>query len=281
MRLRLAALALTLLVACTDSDNVSWVIVSNPSGGTVPVQGGLVISWRNTSSSSKSFFIVTGLSEANHPVALRLDETGGPRGDDPTQQRTIYLGIDNDLLLILAADGIEIHSPAMPSGKAEIPGGATVLPGPDSATALLLTSAEATLHFAAAGNVVLRASAGSILVMRPDLPPQEFPQGSTIEPAGKDYIIVQPGGRRTLISVPPSIAIGGQTEFDATRGSYRFFSYTRQLSAELPANRFQVHGGSGGIRMDGEFPSAAGGALDSPFRAVLAPRNHHLLLIRR
>ena len=42
-----------------------------------------------------------------------------------------------------------------------------------------------------------------------------------------------------------------------------------------------VFDGSAGIRLDGDFPSAAGGALDSAFRAVLPARNHHLLLIRR
>ena len=277
LALLLAAFAPAWLVACTDSDNVSWVIVSNPSGGTVPVQGGLVISWRY---SSKSFGVVTGVGDANHSVALKLEETGGPRGDDPTLRRTIYLGIDNDLLLILAPTGGEVHSPAMPSGTTVIPGGATVVLGPDSATALLVTSAEARLHCAAAGNVILGENAGSVFVMRPDQPRQEFPSGSAIEPAGKDYIIVEPGGRRTLIRVPPSTSIGGQAEFDAARQSYRFFSYTQQLSAELPANRFQVYSGSGGIRMDGNFPNAAGGALDSPFRAVLAARNHHLLLIR-
>ena len=87
---RIAALALASLVSCTDSDNVSWVIVSNPSGGTVPVQGGLVISWRY---SSKNFSVLTGNRDSNHPVALRLDEVGGPKGDDPTKRRTIYLGL--------------------------------------------------------------------------------------------------------------------------------------------------------------------------------------------
>ena len=269
---------LCLLTACSESDNVSWVIICNPSGGFGPVQGGLVVSWRY---SSKSFSLVGGTENAGRPVALRLAEQGGPNGSDPNVSRDIYLATDTDAVVIVQSGGGEIHSPALTGGLRRVTGQMIVQPKPDSATALRIETPIDVVHLAAAGNLVIVESAAGIFARRPDIPERVFPLGSDVDAVGDDYLIIEPSGRRTVVKPPPATPIGSQAEFDAARGSYRFFSYSNQFSAELPASRFQVMDGATGIRLDGEFPNAAGGALDSPFRAILPARNHHLLLVRR
>jgi hypothetical protein len=277
MRIVCLFFAAALLAACSDSDNLSWVIVSNPSGGGVGAKGGLVFTWRY---SSKSLTVIGGSTDGGRPVALLLSEKGGPSGANPNETRDFYLGIDTDAVVVVHREGGEIHSPALSGGVQVVTGSMHVLPKPDSATALRVVTPTEVVHLAAAGNLVVVESVAGIVVMIPGETPRVFPVDSDLQAIGDDYLIIERSGRRTLIKPPPATPIGTQAVFDSGRSSYRFYSYANEFNAELPAVRFKVMDPSSGIRLDGTFPGAAGGALDTAFRAILPARNHHLLIVR-
>jgi hypothetical protein len=277
--MRILALAMAcLFAACTDSDsdNFKWVIVSNPSGGEVK-HGGLVFTWRH---SSKSFSVIGGATNAGRAVVLRVAERGGRFGADPNETREIYLAADSDAVVVVRRDGGEIYSPALSAGLQTVSGAMGVRHAPDSATALRVETFTEIIHIAAAGNLLLVETPSGIFARRPGEAAKVFPVGSAIDALGDDYLIREPGGRRTLIKPPPPTPVGSQAVHDGRRGSYRFYSYANEFSAELSAARFKVMDGSSGIALDGSFPTGAGGALDTAFRAVLPARNHNLLMIR-
>jgi hypothetical protein len=275
--MRILALAVAcLFAACTDSDNVTWVIVSNPSGGGVK-RGGLVFTWRY---SSKSFSVIGGATNAGRAVVLRVAERGGRFGADPNETREIYLGTDSDAVVVVRRDGGEIYSPALSAGLQTVSGAMGVRHAPDSATALRVETLTEIIHIAAAGNLLLVETPQGIFARRPGEAAMVFPVGSEIAALGVDYLIREPGGRRTLVKPPPPTPVGSQAVHDGRRGSYRFYSYRNEFSAELSAARFEVMDGSSGMALDGAFPTGARGALDTAFRAVLPARNHNLLIIR-
>ena len=274
-----AGLCLALSACNIEDDNGSWVLVSNPSAGSPPIQGGIVFGY----SSSGGWTLIGAGSSGLGPmstgvIGIELEEL--PRSSQQPIRR-LFLGTESDFAVSLIDDEAAIHGPGFEAGHLRLTGVTSLAKAPDSARLLVLsTSSGDELHLSAWGNLAVYRSPAYLHVLEDDALPRVFDPRSTLEARGKDLFLREPGGRGHLLTPPAAKAPGHQFAYVRGREAIRFYAPSGQVSAELPASGFSVLDGSGGLLLEGEFPNGASGALNESFRAILPLRNRHLLILR-
>jgi hypothetical protein len=259
----------SVLAAC-DSENVSWIFVSNPGGGSGGTGGGAVIVIRTGSSTSA----VT--SSARWIQVPGLDDRGA---------LTVHLAVGGEHALLERARELEVRSPLLPEARATLAGALAEFPqaGP---TALRIRALEVdaiddrasgpgTLHFAAAGSLLLVEHAAGVLAFG-EVPPRYFPAGSAVLEIGDGLFVRTPDSRTERVLARPAPGAEDRLRRPAA-GRIELLGLGREVIARLPEERVVLHGGAMGLFLTATFPDG----LDSrtPTSLTGAEGNRYLLRV--
>jgi hypothetical protein len=247
-----ACLALLLLAACGDSENISWFFVSNPGGNWNTGGGGAVIVVKKTSSLLAS----TDLS------GRRLTWTG----TDEQGTLHVHLPTSADAAVLEGMSLIEVRS-SMLTLPARVRGGSVLWPetGPVACTVAVPDSAaidagargRGTLSVARGGNLVALEHEDGLIVWNGG-PVQRHPRGVRLVPLGQDRLqLLDQGGRYTALTIAPLRAFWDRYQNDDRRRSLRIYGPRGEWIAEIPSAAATFHGGEAGLgfsaHLDGQL----------------------------
>lgn len=205
MRAVLLVLSIVLVAAC-DSENVSWIFISNP-GGTISgaPPGGTIIVVKGGGGRSSS------LTYAGGSVVVSGEDEAGPV--------RVHLPAGAEVAVLEHRGGLSVLSPALPGGRIDLSGG-RLEPAVHPAVALrvlLLDASQAAptlsgpgvLYIAADGTLLVAEAGGAVVAHRPDVEPATF--AGRLAVRGDQLTVVGPGGRSvTLEPAEPSAAEGAE-----------------------------------------------------------------------
>lgn len=197
-------LSTVLLVAC-DSENVSWIFISNP-GGTISgvPQGGTIIVVKGSGSSSS-------LTYAGESVVVSGEDEAGPV--------RVHLPAGAEVAVLEHREGLSVISPALPGGRIDLSGGrlepsahpavALRVLMPDASQAAPTLSGPGVLHIAADGTLLVAEAGGAVVAYRPDVQPATF--AGRLALRGDQLTVVGPGRRSVALeAAEPRAAEGAE-----------------------------------------------------------------------
>jgi hypothetical protein len=263
------------LVGCEPSDNVSWVIVSNPSGGSGTKGGGAVIVIRRTGSSPAGTggggaFSVSGVDGEGSPV-------------------TVFLPENADLVAIAHAELVDLRSPLLGPRRAELPGArvrmstapafALELDVPSTETLDERAFGRGTVHIAREGGLLVIEHEGGVLALGDAAGPEVAPPGTRVDGEGLLPVLITPDHRARVLHPPAFPPPESRLRPSATRGGIELLGPYGEVLAVLPENRVQLHGGAAGLFLTAAFPEGLGRSDPTPMSLTMAAQNRFLLRV--
>lgn len=268
---RALLLAFAGLLAGCDSENVSWVFVSNPGGSFPGPSGGAVIIIRVSSSSADA--------AANQSFVRVTGDDDGPV--------TVNLAVGAELAILERARSLEIRTPVLAADSVDLPGAiANFAPSAGLAVEIRVLDAAKVdpaaangpgrILCAAQGTLVALEHAGGVIAFGGESPTY-LPAGTTVEDRDGALFARLPDDRLQRLAVVPAPATAQRVRRPAA-GQLELIGPRDTVIAALPESQCVLHDGADGLFLTASFPDGIG---DDPTPSALtsAAGNRYLLQV--